>query len=432
MNEQTFSALGYDNLLRLLTRYANTPMGRERIADLSPHTNSFDLERDLRAIAETFELNEKQISWRFSELDDPSDAIAILRIKNATLEPTLMLEIVRLCNQAIFARSAIQPEKDSAPTLWKTVETLPPTLLETISRINKKLLPSGEIDDTASPELARLRREISSHRGRLQKSLESLMRATGDAIQDQIVTQRNERFVIPVKADFRGKVSGVAHGFSSSGATVFIEPLEAIEANNELQNLKGKEEREVAQILFALTEDLRSQLPAIETAVEAVAELDFIKAKVEFARAFKAIVPTISDDETLDLVEARHPLLEESLRTASIQNSKFKIQNSEEQNQKPKTKNQSAEIVPVSFQINQTKSGNDNFRRERGRQNRRFENRRTFEFDGNFRSAGSGEKCENSVLSFGACGHRRSSIFERKSFDVFVAHLEHRRDDARM
>ena len=363
MNEQTFSALGYDNLLTLLMRYANTPMGRGRVERLAPHTNSFELERDLQAIAETFALNEKQISWRFSELDDPTNAIAILRIKNATLEPTVMLEIVRLCNQALFARSAIQPEKESAPTLWKTVEILPPTLLETINRINKKLLPSGEIDDSASPELARLRREINAHRGRLQKSLESLMRNSGDAIQDAIVTQRNERFVIPVKADFRGKVSGVAHGFSSSGATVFIEPLEAIEANNELQSLKGKEEREVARILFSLTEDLREQLPAIEAAVEAVAELDFIKAKVEFARAFKAIVPKISEDETLDLVEARHPLLEESLRNISTRNRETEKKQTASQGQRrkfkktqtgdkgPKDKGQKNEIVPVSFKL---------------------------------------------------------------------------------
>jgi DNA mismatch repair protein MutS2 len=195
------------------------------------------------------------------------------------------LEVTRVCNQALFARSAIQPEKEFAPVLWKIVENIPPTLFAAIERINKKLLPSGEIDDSASPELARLRREINNQRSRLTKALESTMRSSGDAIQDQIVTMRNERYVIPVKADFRGKVSGVAHGFSSSGATVFIEPLEAIEANNELQNLKGKEEREIARILFALTEDLREQLPAIEAAVGAVSELDFIKAKVEFARS---------------------------------------------------------------------------------------------------------------------------------------------------
>jgi DNA mismatch repair protein MutS2 len=138
--------------------------------------------------------------------------------------------------------------------------------------------------------------------------------------------------VIPVKADFRGRIGGVAHGFSSSGATVFVEPLEAIEANNELQNLKGKEEREIARILFDLTEELRAQLPAIEAAAQAVAELDFIKTKVEFARRFKAIVPVISEDATLDLVEARHPLLEENLRESGIA------------------------VVPVSFQLTAEKS----------------------------------------------------------------------------
>jgi DNA mismatch repair protein MutS2 len=329
---QSLTTLEYEKLLTLVARHAQTPMGRARLEDLQPLVNRLELEKDLRAVDETIRLNEeKQVSWYFSEVAEPENALAILRIRNATLEPHALLEITRLCNQALFARSAIQPEKDFAPTLWQTVETLPPTLFEAIKKINNKLLPSGEIDDSASPELARLRREINNQRGRLQKSLESTMRGAGDAIQDQIVTMRNERYVIPVKADFRGKVGGVAHGFSSSGATVFVEPLEAIEANNELQNLKGKEEREVARILFSLTEELRNQLPAVEAAVEAVAELDFIKAKVEFARTFRAIVPTISDDETLTLVEARHPLLEENLRETEH------------------------EIVPVSFELTDEK-----------------------------------------------------------------------------
>ena len=198
------------------------------------------------------------------------------------------------------ARSSIQPEKETAPTLWQILENVPPSLIAVIDQINKKLLPGGEIDDTASPELAKLRREISSQKSRLTKSLESAMRAAGTAIQDEIVTVRNDRFVIPVKTDFRGKVVGVAHGFSSSGSTVFVEPLAAIEANNELQNLKGKEEREIARIIFALTDSLREQLPAVVMAVDAVAELDFVKAKVEFARKFNAVVP-----ETNDLADSR-------------------------------------------------------------------------------------------------------------------------------
>jgi DNA mismatch repair protein MutS2 len=319
----SLETLEYEKLLELVSRHAQTPMGKARFADLRPQTSKHQLESDLAAIAETVVLNEeKQVSWSFSGLEDPSNAVAILKIKNATLEPQILLELSRVCNQTIFARSSIQAEKESAPTLWQIVEGIPPTLLAAIDRVNKKLLPSGEIDDSASPELAKIRREISSQRARLTKSLESVMRNSGDAIQDDIVTVRNDRYVIPVKADFRGKVGGVAHGFSSSGATVFVEPLEAIEANNELQNLKGKEEREVARILFALTEELREQLPAIETAVEAVAELDFIKAKVEFARKFKAIVPQISENETLELIDARHPLLEENLREQSAVSSR--------------------------------------------------------------------------------------------------------------
>lgn len=329
---QSSNTLEYQKLTSIVARNAQTPMGRARFENLQPISNRLELERDLRLVAETLRLNEeKQVSWSFSELPDPTDAVAILRIRNATLEPLTLLELTRLCNQALFARSVIAPEKEFVPTLWEIVENLPPSLFAAIDRINKKLLPSGEIDDSASPELARLRREINNQRGRLQKSLEATMRSSSEAIQDAIVTQRNNRFVIPVKADFRGKITGVAHGFSSSGATIFIEPLDAIEANNELAALKEKEEREVSRILFELTETLRNELPAVERAVEIVEELDFIKAKVEFARKFKAVVPTINDNETLTLVDARHPVLEENLRESG---------NS---------------VVPVSFTLNREK-----------------------------------------------------------------------------
>ncbi|MBK8466851.1 MAG: Smr/MutS family protein [Chloracidobacterium sp.] len=319
----SLETLEYAKLLELVSRHAQTPMGVDRFALLRPLATRRELDAALAAIIETIFLNEEnQVTWSFSGLEDPSDAVAILRIQNAALEPNLMLEVARVCSQALFVRSSMQPAKDDAPTLWQIVENIPPSLLAVIDRINKKLLPGGEIDDSASPELSKLRREINLQKGRLTKSLESAMRKAGTAIQDEIVTVRNDRFVIPVKTDFRGKVSGVAHGFSSSGSTVFVEPLEAIEANNELQNLKGKEEREVARILFALTEDLREQLPAVEMAVDAVAELDFIKAKVEFARKFNAVVPEINDDEMLDLVDARHPLLEENLKSISAQSRK--------------------------------------------------------------------------------------------------------------
>jgi DNA mismatch repair protein MutS2 len=310
--------LEYQRLLELVARDAQTPMGAARVKELRPLHSRLELDDALAALDEAIILaDEKQVSWSFSGLDDPSAAIAVLRIQNAALEPLSLLEVARVCSQALFARSTLQPEKEDSPTLWRIVAGIPPTLLAAIERINKKLLPGGEIDDSASPELAKLRREINKQRERLTRSLEAAMRAAGTAIQDEIVTIRNERFVIPVKTDFRGKVGGVAHGYSGSGSTVFVEPFEAIEANNELQNLRGQEEREVARILFDLTEQLREELPAIEMAVDAVAELDLIKTKTVFARRFKAVVPDITDD-MLDLSDARHPLLEENLRTAGL------------------------------------------------------------------------------------------------------------------
>ncbi|MEJ7848553.1 MAG: Smr/MutS family protein [Pyrinomonadaceae bacterium] len=348
----SLETLEYAKLLELVSRHAQTPMGEERFAVLRPKTSRIEVERDLAAVSETILLNEeKQVSWSFSGLEDPGDAVSILRIKNSTLDPNLLLEVTRVCNQALFARSSIQPEKETAPVLWQIVENIPPSLLAAIEKINKKLLPGGEIDDSASPELAKIRREISSQRARLTKSLEAVMRNSGNAIQDEIVTVRNERFVIPVKSDLRGKVGGVAHGFSSSGATVFIEPLEAIEANNELQNLKGKEKREIARILFALTEELREQLPAIEASVAAVAELDFIKSKVEFGRKFSAIVPQISDEEILDLVDARHPLLEENLRDFSPPRHRDAELGKAETRPVGSVSQSAREIVPVSFKL---------------------------------------------------------------------------------
>ena len=216
----SLETLEFSKLLELVARNAQTPMGRGRMLELRPLESKIGLESSLAAISEAIFLSEeKQVSWSFSGLEDPGEAVAILKIQNAALEPLLLLEVARGCNQALFARSSIQPEKEFVPTLWQVVENLPPTLLASIENINKKLLPSGEVDDSASPELAKLRREINAQRARLTKSLEAAMRAAGNAIQDEIVTVRNDRFVIPVKADFRGKVGGVAHGFSSSGST---------------------------------------------------------------------------------------------------------------------------------------------------------------------------------------------------------------------
>ncbi len=320
MNKQAFTTLEYQPLLEVIKRNAQTEAGQRRVETLSPIDDASELRHALAALAECVRLRARGVKWYFNGLTEPSETIGRLRVEGASLDPLAILQTARLCDQAMSARAAILAERDEAPVLWQLVQDLPRELNTLVARVTNKILPSGEIDDRASPELANIRHEINVLRSRITRSLEGLMRRSAEAIQDELVTIRNDRFVIPVKADHRGRVQGVAHGYSSSGATAFIEPLETIDANNELQNLHESEAREIAKILFGLSEELRAQLPAIEMAAEAVAELDFINARAVFHSSFDCVIPEIQTETNgsgeLELIEARHPLLEENLRAA--------------------------------------------------------------------------------------------------------------------
>lgn len=326
MNDQAFRILEYDQLLSLLRGGAQTPMGRERVDALVPLVDLVKLRIALAAVAESVQLRKRGVSWSFGELSDPGEAIARLRVEGTALDPATILELSRLCSQALSARGSIIAERDECPVLAEIVGGLPRELNSLVARIANKILPSGELDDLASPELGRIRHEITRLRSSITRSLEILMRRSEAAVQDELVTIRNDRFVIPIKSDHQGRIKGVAHGFSSSGATAFVEPLETIDANNELQGLREMEAQEIARILFGLTEELRQELPTIEMAARAVAELDFINAKAVFQQKFNCEIPEIETSTSasrasiaagaFELVEARHPLLEENLRAS--------------------------------------------------------------------------------------------------------------------
>jgi DNA mismatch repair protein MutS2 len=323
LNKQAFTTLEYQQLLELIKRNAQTEAGQRRVETLVPFDDAAELRRELSAVAECVTLRSRGVKWIFSGLTDPSEAIARLRVEGASLDPLAILQTARLCEQAMSARSAILAERENTPVLWQLVENLPRDLNTLVARVSNKILPSGELDDRASPELASIRHEITVLRSRITRSLEGLMRRSAEAIQDELVTIRNDRFVIPVKVDHRGRIQGVAHGYSSSGQTAFVEPLETIDANNELQSLHESEAREITKILYGLSAELRAQLPAIEMAAEAVAALDFINARAAFHRTFNCVIPEIQTEQSngdasgeLELIEARHPLLEENLRAA--------------------------------------------------------------------------------------------------------------------
>lgn len=331
MNEQAFQILEFDKLRELIRREVQTPLGRERVALLEPIAELRDLQDQLRAAAECVQLRKRGVRWSFADLTDPTEAIARLRVAGTALDPATILDLSRLASQALSARASIMAERDESPILSEIVAGLPRELNSLIARIANKILPSGELDDRASPELARIRHDITRLRSSITRSLESLMRRSEEAVQDELVTIRNDRFVIPVKADHQGRIKGVAHGYSSSGATAFVEPLDTIDANNELQGLRELEAQEIARILFGLTEDLRQELPAIEAAAQAVTKLDLINGKAVFSERFNCTIPQIDagGNAEFELTAARHPLLEESLRVTG------------------------GEVVPVSFGFNE-------------------------------------------------------------------------------
>ena len=321
MNPQAFATLEFDSLRALLLRGAQTEMGRARVDGLGPIDDLNRVQRVLRETAEGIELRQRTGRLSFDGIGEPADSISRLRILGTALDPVAILDLARLCRRAMTAREVVLAEREMCPTLFEIVAALPRELNSLAERVTKKILPSGELDDRASPELARIRRELAKARSRITRSLENLMRRSSEAIQEELVTVRNDRFVIPVRADHQGRIKGVAHGSSSSGATIFVEPLETIDANNELQTLREAEQREIAEILFVLSEELRRELPAVELAAAAISELDFINAKAAFAERFNCVVPEVGSEPLavasrypLEFIEARHPLLEEGLR----------------------------------------------------------------------------------------------------------------------
>src|SRR5882672_4189454 len=334
MKNQAFGILEFDPLRTLLRRGAQTDDGRARIDALAPIADPDELRRALRLVAEFVELRQRGGRLSFDGIADTSDSRSRLRIEGTALDPLAILDLARLCDRAMAARAEILAEREACPTLFEIVAGLTLELNKLAARLHQKILPSGELDDRASPQLATIRHEIARARSRITRSLENLMRRSSDAIQEELVTIRNDRFVIPVRSDHQGRIKGVAHGSSSSGATIFVEPLETIEANNELQTLRETEQREIAEILFALSEELRLELPAVEQAANAITELVFISAKATFAERFDCVVPEIaggadvpstlsaggaetsSNENTLEFIDARHPLLEEGLRAA--------------------------------------------------------------------------------------------------------------------
>jgi DNA mismatch repair protein MutS2 len=257
------------------------------------------------------------IRVRFDDIADLGPTLAQLRIEGATLDAAEIYELSRLLDLAAEARGALLSAAEKFPRLANHARQIA-DLRELAHDLRGKILPDGTLADHASVALARLRREYEKQRHLIQESLERFLRAHREdgTLQEDFVTIRNDRFVVPVVSGRERRVEGVIHGASGSGQTLFVEPLETINLNNELVHLHEEELREVHRILREFTARLRGHATEIAATAGALAKLELLFAKAAFALDFNCTVPRLSPDHArrLLLSRARHPLLEDILR----------------------------------------------------------------------------------------------------------------------
>lgn len=316
MDERTLKTLDFESLIGLLSRHVQTPLGRKKVMALVPSTDREHINAELARTTECVDYLNTGGSFGLSDVSDPETSLSELKVEGTSLDPFQILELQRVVSVGMDLRSQFgdQEIRGRYPEMSAIAGRIP-DLRRMLASIRGKILPTGEIDDSASPVLRRIRREVNERRTRIYRNLESLMHDRApSAIQEEIVTVRNGRFVIPVRTDSRGQVPGVMHGLSSSGQTTFVEPLTVIEQNNEMVRLREEEEIEISRILLEITEAFRVNLPGIASVAEAVAELDFTHAKARLAAEFHCVRPEMIAGSAVVLEDARHLMLEHSLR----------------------------------------------------------------------------------------------------------------------
>jgi len=317
------TVLEFDRLRDIVRGCCQSELGQQAVDSLAPTTDAEWIERQQQLTAEVRAFLRAGGRFDFGGLVDPCQLVLRARISGATLETTELRDAILLVDRAAEWREASMHPPQAMKESWPAVEELSAAIEDFTPLLRyfaNKLAPDGTLDDNASPALTVIRREIEKQRRSIQNSLRSYLRrlSEGDALQDELVTIRGDRFVIPVKTEQKRRVQGVVHGTSSSGQTVFVEPLETIEQNNELVRLLEDEQREIHRILLEMTARLGQQSEAILAAVDVLRELELQFAKARFAEQYQCTrVKLLAEDSanSLVLIEARHPVMERNLRS---------------------------------------------------------------------------------------------------------------------
>ena len=347
MQHSSARVLEFEGVREILRACASSPLGHSRIAALAPSTEQEWIEGQHRMTAEIREFRRLGGRFDFSGLTDPGLPVQKARIEGAALDSGELRELLAVVDRAAEWRQiALQPPAMNtaeasppanpldegwahATSVWPAVAGLSAQIADFTDFLRffrNKILPDGTLDDRASPQLAAVRREIEKQKRVIHESLHSYLRrlSEGGMAQEELITIRGERFVIPVKSEQKRRVNGVVHGVSSSGQTVFVEPLETIEQNNELVRLLEEEQAEIHRILLEMTRRVGAMAESILAACEVLGELELQFAKARFADDYECVAarlcgdgrprPSMPGEARLAFIKARHPLLERNLK----------------------------------------------------------------------------------------------------------------------
>ncbi|MBA4311372.1 MAG: endonuclease MutS2 [Chlorobiaceae bacterium] len=307
---QSFEKLEFEKIIKHLQRYSISDLGREHFQKLRPLSDLNDIRQKLSSVTEFKKILETEDPLPLDSIPDTRISLQRCSIENFILTAAdlknirLNLNLSKKCKEYFSRRNQLYP------LIYSLVSTLyVDKILE--YNIDRAVDEEGQIKDSATKELAALRRQIIQKKSHLHSSLESLLKQVSekDWIQDEIVTTRDGRMVIPVKAEHKNRVPGFIHTASASGATVFIEPTQTLELNNEIRTLILEEEREIEKILKDLTKQVANLQQSLLQNINVLGEIDFIQAKAKYSIAVIGSEPIVKPDGRYKLHQAYHPLL---------------------------------------------------------------------------------------------------------------------------
>ncbi|MGE5554165.1 MAG: endonuclease MutS2 [Betaproteobacteria bacterium] len=309
MDEKSLDTLEFPKIRARLAGLATFPVGRELAEVLAPQAEPL-----LAASAQADTAEALALLWReggvpWGGIHDLRPALHRATI-GAPLEAEELLAVADTLRGTARLRRFLEDRRDRFPRLAALAEALP-ALPELAAEIRRCITDHGEVSDAASSVLAKLRSQSRTLQNRLREKLDSLVTSPEVVryLQEPLVTLRNDRYVIPVRREYKSMVAGVVHDQSASGATLFVEPLAVVELNNQLRQVAAAEQEEVRRILAALTQRVASAASDLEAAMVALGQIDFLLAKGKLAREMDATPPRLNREGRIRLRQARHPLL---------------------------------------------------------------------------------------------------------------------------